>query len=98
LKTGPNFFSSAFQKQNNLQFCEICGYKKGYDNTFFSPLPSLLLRFLDQGSEIRDPGWVKNQDPGSGIIILDPQHWFYLGTGADFITSMFAMKQNRFVP
>jgi hypothetical protein len=35
--------------------------------------PSLLLRCLDPGSEIRDPGWVKNQDPGSGINILDPQ-------------------------
>ncbi len=27
--------------------------------------PSLLLLFLDPGSEIRDPGWVKNQDPGT---------------------------------
>jgi hypothetical protein len=38
--------------------------------------PSLLLRFLDPGSEIRDPRWVKNQDPGSGINIPDPQRWF----------------------
>jgi hypothetical protein len=68
--------------------------KKGMTTHFFHT--SLLLRFLDQGSEIRDPGWVKNQDPGSRIIILDLQHWFYLGTGADFITSMFALKQNRF--
>jgi hypothetical protein len=31
---------------------------------------------LDPGSEIRDPGsgMGKNQDPGSGINILDPQH------------------------
>jgi hypothetical protein len=27
------------------------------------------------GSGFRDPGWVKNQDPGSGINIPDPQHW-----------------------
>jgi hypothetical protein len=37
---------------------------------------SLLLLFLDPGSEIRDPGsgMGKNQDPGSGINIPDPQH------------------------
>ncbi len=31
--------------------------------------PSLLLLFLDPGSEMG-----KNQDPGSGIKIPDPQH------------------------
>jgi hypothetical protein len=33
--------------------------------------------YFDPGSEIRDPGsWMdKNQDPGSGINISDPQHW-----------------------
>ena len=42
--------------------------------------PSLLLLFLDPGSEIRDPGsgMGKNQDPGSGINIPDPQHWYLL--------------------
>jgi len=30
--------------------------------------------FIDVGSEILDPGWVKKQDPGSGINIPDPQH------------------------
>jgi hypothetical protein len=36
------------------------------------------LLFLDPGSEIRDPGsgMGKNQDPGSGINIPDPQHCF----------------------
>jgi hypothetical protein len=31
----------------------------------------------DPGSEILDPGsgMGKNQDPGAGINILDPQHW-----------------------
>jgi hypothetical protein len=33
---------------------------------------------LDPESEIRDPEWVKNQDPGSGINIPDPQHYFRL--------------------
>jgi hypothetical protein len=40
---------------------------------FFSPL-SFVAVF---GSGIRDPGsgMGKNQDPGSGINIPDPQHW-----------------------
>ncbi len=43
----------------------------------FPRIPAVL---RDLGSEIRcffwprHPGWVKNQDPGSGINILDPQH------------------------
>ena len=28
----PKFLSSAIQNWNNLQFCEICGYIKSYDN------------------------------------------------------------------
>ena len=36
---------------------------------FFSPL-SFVAVFLDPGSEI-----AKNQDPGFGIKIPDPQHW-----------------------
>jgi hypothetical protein len=34
---------------------------------------------LDPGSEIRDPGsgMGKNQDPGSGINIPDPPHWYF---------------------
>jgi hypothetical protein len=39
--------------------------------------PSLLLLFMDPGSEMG-----KNQDPGSWINIPDPQHWCYIiGTG-----------------
>jgi hypothetical protein len=53
-----------------LQFCEICGYKKGMTTNFFFHL-SLLLLFLDPGS-----GLGKNQDPGSGINIPDPQHCY----------------------
>jgi hypothetical protein len=43
----------------------------------FSPL-SFIAVF---GSGIRDPGsgMGKSQDPGSGINIPDPQHWFQIG-------------------
>jgi hypothetical protein len=36
-------------------------------------------KFLDSGSEIRDPasGMGKNQDPGSGINIPDPPHRYF---------------------
>jgi hypothetical protein len=37
--------------------------------TFFHP--PLLLLFLNPASGIG-----KNQDPGTGINILDPQHWY----------------------
>ncbi len=40
--------------------------QKRYDNKFFHP--SLLLLFLDPGSKIQDPGWVKS---GSGSRIWD---------------------------
>jgi len=64
----PKFFSLAFQTQNNLQFCEICGYLKRSDNKYFFN-PSLLLLSLYPGSGIgknQDPGWVKLRiwDPG----------------------------------
>ncbi len=43
--------------------------KKGMTTNFH---PSLLLLFLDPGSEIRDPGWVKirirNKHPGSVTV------------------------------
>ncbi len=57
----------------NFQFCEICGYKKSLTTNLFSPLSF----FAIFGSGIRDPGsgMGKNQDPGSGINIPDPQHW-----------------------
>ena len=47
---------------------------KGITTNFFSPL-SFVPVF---GSEIRDPryGMGKYQDPGSGMNILDTQHWF----------------------
>jgi hypothetical protein len=47
------------------------------------------LKYVNSLMRIRDPGWKKfgswiwdwdekNSDPGSGINILDPQHWFQL--------------------
>jgi hypothetical protein len=52
---------------------------------FFSPLSFVAVfgsGIRDPGSEIRDPRSgirdgkkTKNQDPGSGINIPDPQHW-----------------------
>ncbi len=69
MKIGPNFFLQHF-KNKIVQFCEIYGSKKKiWEQIFFHPCISLL--FLDPGSEIRDPGWVKS---GSGINIPDPQH------------------------
>ncbi len=70
LKTGPNFFLHHF-KNKFFQFCDIFGYKKGMTSNFFSPPLSFIEVF---GSGIRDLGWVKNQDPGSGINIPDSQH------------------------
>jgi hypothetical protein len=74
LKFGPNF-SSAFQKQNNIQFCEICGYRKKFD--FFSPLSFVAIfgsGIRDPGTGNRDPGWVKirirDKHPGSATLIL----------------------------
>ncbi len=60
---------------NNFQFCEIWANKTRYDKKKFSPL-SFVSVF---GSGIRDPGsgMGKNQDPGSGINIPDPQHWIH---------------------
>ncbi len=50
--------------------------KKGITTHFFHP--SLLFLFLDPGS-----GMGKNQDPGSGINIPDPQHCARCGCGSD---------------
>ncbi len=79
LKTGPNFFLEHFKNKIIYNFVKFVVTKNGMTTKFVSPLS--LLRFLDPGSEIRDPrtgirdlGWVKNQDLGSGINIQDPQH------------------------
>jgi hypothetical protein len=74
LKTGPNLH---LKNKIIYNFVKFVAKKKGLTTSFFHP--SLLLLFLDPGSEIRDPEWVsKNQDPGSGTNIPDPQHCFLL--------------------
>ncbi len=69
MKTGQNFFLQHFN------FVKFVTTKKYITKKFFHP--SLLLLFLDPGSEILDPGsgMGKNQNPEAGINILDPQHW-----------------------
>jgi hypothetical protein len=72
LKIGPNFFFS-ISKIKYVHYVKFVATTKGMTTNFFSPL-SFAAVF---GSEIRDPGsgMGKNQDPGSGINIPDPQHW-----------------------
>ncbi len=63
---------------------------------FFSPL-SFVVVF---GSGIQDPGsgMGKNQDPGSGINIPDPQHCFWVpekcGLGVKPDLGLYWQKQN----
>ncbi len=56
----------------NVQFCEICCYKKRFDKFFFTPLFCCYFWIQDPGSEIRDPGWVKikirNKHPRSATL------------------------------
>jgi hypothetical protein len=72
LKTGPSFFLQHLKSKIIFNFMKFVATKKGLTTNFFSPL-SFVAVF---GSGIRDPGsgMGKNQDPGSGINIPDPQH------------------------
>jgi hypothetical protein len=73
-KLGQIFF---FSISKIIQFCKICGYKKWFDiKNFFTPVFCCCFWIRDSRSGIRDPGSGrgKNQDPGSGINIPDPQH------------------------
>ncbi len=74
LKFGPNFFLEQFKNLIILHFVKFVATKKCLTKNFH---PSLFYLFLDPGSVIRDPGsgMGKNQDPGFGINIPDPQHW-----------------------
>jgi hypothetical protein len=73
LKIGLNFCLKHFKNEKFYNFIKFVATKKGMTTNFFSPL-SFVVVF---GSGIRDPGsgMGKNQDPGSGINIPDPQHW-----------------------
>ncbi len=70
LKTGPRFFLQHSKNRIIFNFVKFVATKIGSTTKLFTPL--LLLLFLDPGS-----GMGKNQDPGSGINIPDPQHWFW---------------------
>jgi len=68
LTIGANFFVKNKIIYNYIKFTYGMATKKVRQQTFFhSPL-------FVVGSGIRDSGFLKNQDPGSGINILDPQH------------------------
>ncbi len=56
-----------------LHFCEIYDYQKGKAAQLFSPSSLVVV-----GPGIQ---YGKNQDPGSGINIPDPQHWFQFSSG-----------------
>jgi hypothetical protein len=76
LKIGQNYFLQYFKNKIIYNFVKFAATKNGIKTNFFQPSPLLL--FL--GSEIRDPGsgMGKNQDPGSGTNIPDPQHCILL--------------------
>jgi hypothetical protein len=67
LKIGPNYFLQHFKNKTILNFVKFVATKNGMTTIFFHP--SVLLLFLDPGSEIRDTGsgMGKNQDPGFGM-------------------------------
>jgi hypothetical protein len=72
LKIGQNFFLQHFKTKIIYYFVKFVATEKRMTTNFFSHL-SFVAVF---GSGIRDPGSGigKNQDPGSGINIPDPQH------------------------
>jgi hypothetical protein len=67
LKTGPN----CFLQHLRIKFVAT---KKGLKTNFFSLLSFVALLFLDPGSEVRDPEWVKirirDKHPGSATLLL----------------------------
>jgi hypothetical protein len=75
LKTGPNFFLQHFKNKIIFNFVKFVAIKKGM-STKKNFRPSLLLRFLDLGSEIQNPGCGMGKKSGSGINIPDLQHWY----------------------
>jgi hypothetical protein len=56
-----------FNNKMFLNFAIFVATKKGRTTNF---VPPLLMLFLDPGY-----GTDKNQEPESGINIMDPQHW-----------------------
>jgi hypothetical protein len=68
LKIDPNFFLQTSKNKIIYNFVKFVAMKKGMTTNFFSSL-SFVTVF---GS-----GMDKDQDPGSGINIPDPQHWSF---------------------
>jgi hypothetical protein len=66
LKIGPNIFLHHFKTKIILNVVKFVATLKGMATNFFHP--SLLLLFLDPGSDIRDPesgmGKIRIRDPG----------------------------------
>jgi hypothetical protein len=67
LKTGPNFYLQHFKNEIILNFEKFVATKKDMTTNFFSPLSFVAVFGYGLG---------KNQDPGSGIKIPEPQHSF----------------------
>jgi hypothetical protein len=77
LKTDRNFFLQHFKKKIIFNFVKFVATKKDMATNFFSPLSFVAVfgfGIRDPRSRIRDPWMDKNQDPGSGINIPDPQN------------------------
>jgi hypothetical protein len=71
LKTGPNFFLEHFKNKIIYNFVKFVVTKNGMTTKLFSPLS--LLRFLNPGSENRDPGSGMGKKSGSGIRDKHPR-------------------------
>ena len=75
LKIASNYFLQHFKNKIIFNFVKFAATKNGMIKKMFHP--SHLLLFLDPGSEIRDPGWVKirirnteifgHKNPGSAL-------------------------------
>ncbi len=70
-RKAQNFFLQHLKNKIIFNFMNFVATKKSMTTNFFHP--SLLLLFLDLGSEIRDPGWVKirirDNHPGSTTLM-----------------------------
>jgi hypothetical protein len=71
LKIGPNLFLLHFKNKIIFKFVKFVA-KKRYDNNFVRPLSFVAV--FGSGTGHPGSGMGKNQDPGSGINIPDPQH------------------------
>jgi hypothetical protein len=69
LKTGPNFFLQHFKNKIIFNFVKFVATRKVMTTIFFHP--SLLLLFLNPGTEIRDDYLkirIRDKNPGSATL------------------------------